>query len=141
MFSHPPHLFPLPPSSVSSPRLPAPSALPYGCWSQYVDLEGGPFPLSFAHEKKFGAWGSALPSGLWVVPLMMTSGLSIVQSCLDALYQVVMNITLTDNNFAGAFGTERAMEMADELSVTKKELRVFDKYGESSVAPPSLYSS
>lgn len=109
---------------------------------QYVDLEGGPFPLSFAHEKKFGAMGecSAVCGGLLGGATDdELQSLRLYGRAVGMLYQVVDDITDDNKNFSGVFGTERALEMADELSVkAKKELRVFDKYGESSVAP--LYS-
>ncbi|KAF8109535.1 hypothetical protein N665_0094s0007 [Sinapis alba] len=118
---------------------------------QYVDLEGGPFPISFAQEKKFGAMGecSAVCGGLLGgATEVELESLRLYGRAVGMLYQVVDDIRDDDDNkkkkkkkksFAGVFGTERAMEMADELSVkAKKELQVFDKYGDASVAP--LYS-
>ncbi|KAJ0252477.1 Heterodimeric geranylgeranyl pyrophosphate synthase small subunit [Hirschfeldia incana] len=115
---------------------------------QYVDLEGGPFPLSFTQEKKFGAMAecSAVCGGLLGGATDdELHSLRLYGRAVGMLYHVVDDIRDDNNNnnkknsFAGVFGTERAMEMADELSVkAKKELQVFDKYGEASVAP--LYS-
>ncbi|ESQ53087.1 hypothetical protein EUTSA_v10025662mg [Eutrema salsugineum] len=121
---------------------------------QYVDLDlegGGPFPLSFAQEKKFGAMGecSAVCGGLLAgASHHELEALRRYGRAVGMLYQVVDDITDykyddDDNkkkkkkNYAGLFGAERAMEMAEELSVkAKKELQVFDKF--AAVAP--LYS-
>ncbi|KAH0940382.1 hypothetical protein HID58_000019 [Brassica napus] len=115
---------------------------------QYVDLEGGPFPISFAQEKKFGAMGecSAVCGGLLGGATDdELQSLRLYGRAVGMLYQVVDDIRDDDKkkkkkkSYAGVFGSERAMEMADELSVkAKKELQVFDKYGDASVAP--LYS-
>lgn len=122
---------------------------------QYVDLEGGPFPLSFAHEKKFGAMGecSAVCGGLLGgASDDELESLRLYGRAVGMLYHVVDDIrddhdgNAEDNkkhkkkkSYAGFFGTGRAMEMAQELTVkAKKELRVFDKYGDASLAP--LYS-
>ncbi|KAL1190193.1 Heterodimeric geranylgeranyl pyrophosphate synthase small subunit [Cardamine amara subsp. amara] len=95
---------------------------------QYVDLEGGPFPPSFAHEKKFGSMGecSAVCGGL--LGGASDDELHSLRSygrAVGMLYQVV-----------DADGSESALEMAQELSLkAKKELQVFDKYGDALLVP------
>lgn len=139
----PPHL--VPPSTIL--RLISEIARTVGSTGmaagQYVDLEGGPFPLSFAQEKKFGAMGecSAVCGGLLGGATDdELQSLRLYGRAVGMLYQVVDDIRDRDDNKKTAvFGTDRAMEMADELIVkAKKELQVFDKYGDASVAP--LYS-
>lgn len=139
----PPHL--VPPSTIL--RLISEIARTVGSTGmaagQYVDLEGGPFPLSFAQEKKFGAMGecSAVCGGLLGGATDdELQSLRLYGRAVGMLYQVVDDIRdRDDNKKTGVFGTDRAMEMADELIVkAKKELQVFDKYGDASVAP--LYS-
>ncbi|KAG2244183.1 hypothetical protein Bca52824_093971 [Brassica carinata] len=143
----PPHL--VPPSTIL--RLISEIARTVGSTGmaagQYVDLEGGPFPFSFAQEKKFGAMGecSAVCGGLLGGATDdELQSLRLYGRAVGMLYQVVDDIRDHDNNtkknsYSVVFGTDRAMEMADELIVkAKKELQVFDKYGDASVAP--LYS-
>ncbi|CAN8276795.1 unnamed protein product [Cochlearia groenlandica] len=126
---------------------------------QYVDLEGGgPFPVSFVHEKKFGAMGecSAVCGGLLGgASDHELESLRKYGRAVGMLYQVVDDINdhrhddgdddggnkkkKKKKSYAALYGAERAMEMAEELSVkAKKELQVFDKYGGDRVAP--LYS-
>ncbi|KFK30450.1 hypothetical protein AALP_AA7G262500 [Arabis alpina] len=122
---------------------------------QYVDLEGGPFPVSFVQEKKFGAMGecSAVCGGLLggasddELDRLRKYGRAV-----GMLYQMVDDIRdyhehdggddrkkKKKKSYVGLFGAEKAMEMAEELRVkAKKELQVFDKYGQDTVAP--LYS-
>ncbi|CAH8344467.1 unnamed protein product [Eruca vesicaria subsp. sativa] len=107
---------------------------------QYVDLEGGPFPISFAHEKKFGAMAecSAVCGGLvGGASDDELHSLRLYGRAVGMLYQVVDDLRDDKNKKKKSYaGTERAMEMAQELSVkAKKELQVFDKYGDTSVAP------
>lgn len=116
---------------------------------QYVDLEGGPFPVSFVQEKKFGAMGecSAVCGGLLGgASEDELERLRRYGRAVGMLYQVVDDIRDHDDDggntekkkkksYVGLFGAERAMEMAEELRVkAKKELQVFDKYGDT-VAP------
>ncbi|CAH2075804.1 unnamed protein product [Thlaspi arvense] len=123
---------------------------------QYVDLEGGPFPLSFVQEKKFGAMGecSAVCGGLLGgATEEELESLRRYGRAVGMLYQLVDDVREDDdgnnnnkkkkkkkNSYAGFFGAQRAMEMAEELRANaKKELQVFDKYGGGDAVAP-LYS-
>lgn len=102
---------------------------------QYVDLEGGPFPVSFVQEKKFGAMGecSAVCGGLLGGATEdELESLRRYGRAVGMLYQVVDDITEKKESY----GAEKAKEMAEELrEKAKKELQVFDKYGDTLVVP------
>jgi len=111
---------------------------------QYVDLEGGPFPLSFVQEKKFGAMGecSAVCGGLLGGATEdELQSLRRYGRAVGMLYQVVDDIT-EDKKKSYDGGAEKGMmEMAEELKEkAKKELQVFDnKYGGGDTLVP-LYT-
>ncbi|XP_023635209.1 heterodimeric geranylgeranyl pyrophosphate synthase small subunit, chloroplastic [Capsella rubella] len=89
---------------------------------QYVDLEGGPFPLSFVQEKKFGAMGecSAVCGGLLGgASEDELHSLRRYGRAVGMLYQVVDDMDMDKD--------KDAIEMAQELEdKAKKELLVFD---------------